>query len=295
MPQDAIQYVSPGEVHQDPHNPRRDGETPDPELEASIKSLGVLQPVLVREDPVGGFVLIAGERRWRAAVKVKVKAIPIIVKADATPEDILAMQVDENMLRRAMNPMDEARALLRLKEHLGSSQRTVAGITGLSQVTVSRMLRLTKLPVAIQRKVEAGEMSASAALTFGEKRSRSGGGGMQALTDEDYLTAHEAFVQLGKAIRQGKPDRARAEAVRAVRHLRPWLPEGLNMDDADGLDLFDGAGPMAGGPTVKCEYCKEAVPVASPAETIQRIQAMSGHFRRSERCDLAHQRRLRKA
>src|SRR5437764_5568123 len=128
------------------------------ELAQSIRSTGIIQPLLVR--PKGGlFELVAGERRWRAAQLAGLARIPAIVR-DIPDERLLEMALVENIQRQELNPIEEAIAYKRLIESLGLTQEEVADRVGKSRNIVATSMRLLKLPGEIQRELEEGRLSA---------------------------------------------------------------------------------------------------------------------------------------
>ncbi len=128
-------------------------------LTASIRELGVLQPVLVRKDETGKFELIAGERRWRAATRAGLDRIPAIVR-DVDDETSLAHAIVENVQRAELNAIEEAAAFLQLIEDFSLTQDQVASRVGRSRPAVANALRLLQLPVDIQRMIIEGRLSA---------------------------------------------------------------------------------------------------------------------------------------
>lgn len=127
------------------------------ELVHSIREFGLLQPVVVRpgED---GFELIMGERRWRASSKAGLATIPAIVR-DTSDDDLLRDALLENIHRVQLNPLEEAHAYQQLLEEFGVTQNELADRIGRSRPQVTNMLRLLKLPVAVQKRVAAGVLS----------------------------------------------------------------------------------------------------------------------------------------
>ena len=127
-------------------------------LADSIRSRGVLQPVLVRPIPGGRYELIAGERRWRAAQMAQRPEIPAIVRHrdDAAS---LELAVIENMAREDLNPIEEARACAALVEELGLTREDVGLRVGRSRVAVSNLIRLLELPDEVHALLERGELS----------------------------------------------------------------------------------------------------------------------------------------
>jgi len=127
------------------------------ELAASIKAQGVMQPVVVRPRAQGGYELVAGERRWRAAQMAGLKSIPAVVK-DVTDEQASAMALIENIQREDLNPLEEAQALHRLKEEFDLTQQQVADAVGKSRVAVTNLLRLLNLAPPVRDMLLAGSI-----------------------------------------------------------------------------------------------------------------------------------------
>ena len=130
------------------------------ELTASIKANGVIQPIVVRR--VGdGFQIIAGERRWRAALKAGLRRVPIVVREIATGQEraVLEMALIENIQREDLNPMDEALAYRRLADEFQLRQEDIAAAVGKDRATVANHLRLLKLPDELRAEVAAGTLS----------------------------------------------------------------------------------------------------------------------------------------
>jgi ParB family chromosome partitioning protein len=128
-------------------------------LAASIREMGVLQPILVRPSMEGTYELIAGERRWRAAKRAGLQLIPAIVRE---VEDASALEhaLVENLHRQDLNPMEEAAAYQQLIEDFGLTQELVAQRVGRSRSGVANTLRLFQLPPTIQRMIVEGRLSA---------------------------------------------------------------------------------------------------------------------------------------
>ena len=118
------------------------------DLSASIKEKGVLQPVLACKDPEGeGFILIAGERRWRAAKAAGLAEIPALIRKD---QDALEVALIENVQRENLNPLEEAEALLKLKSTKGFTDQELARTIGKSRTSVTEILSLNQLPEPIR-------------------------------------------------------------------------------------------------------------------------------------------------
>lgn len=146
------------------YQPRKDfNEEALLELVASIKAQGLMQPIVVRPRPQGGYELIAGERRWRAAQRAGMKTIPALIR-DATDEQASAMTIVENIQREDLNPLEEAAGLERLKEEFQLTQQQIADAVGKSRVAVTNLLRLLNLEPKVR------DLLASGALEMGHAR-----------------------------------------------------------------------------------------------------------------------------
>lgn len=128
------------------------------ELAASMKEVGVLQPIVVTggED---GFVLVAGERRWRAAKRAGLHQIPAVIR-ETTGGPTLVEALIENVQRQDLTPLEEAHAYQQLLENYGMTQEQVASRVGKSRPAISNTLRLLQLPLEIQEMVDSGDLSA---------------------------------------------------------------------------------------------------------------------------------------
>ncbi|MDQ3227877.1 MAG: ParB/RepB/Spo0J family partition protein [Chloroflexota bacterium] len=128
-------------------------------LAASIRVHGVIQPLVVTHGPERGrFILIAGERRWRAARLAGLGAVPAVVK-EAAPRAMLELALVENVVRADLAPLEEAAAYRQLIDDFGLTQAAVAERVGRSRVSVTNTLRLLALPDRVQRALGAGEIS----------------------------------------------------------------------------------------------------------------------------------------
>jgi ParB family chromosome partitioning protein len=128
-------------------------------LAASIREVGVLQPILVRPLEGGRYQLVAGERRWRAAKRVGLQTVPALIRT-VPDESSLEHALVENLHRQDLNPLEEAAAYQQLVEGFGLTHDEVAARVGRSRAAVSNTLRLFQLPPAIQRMVMDGALSA---------------------------------------------------------------------------------------------------------------------------------------
>lgn len=128
-------------------------------LATSIRSQGVVQPIVVRGVGGGRYEIIAGERRWRAAQMAGLPAIPAIVR-ECSDEEALALGLIENIQREALNPLEEAQALQRLLNEFALTHEDLAEKLGRSRAAISNQLRLLRLPEAVHRHLESGALSA---------------------------------------------------------------------------------------------------------------------------------------
>ena len=146
-------------IKSNPNQPRRDfDENALAELAASIKEKGVVTPITVREGD-NGYDLVAGERRWRAAKKLRLRAIPayvVVIKNDA---EMMEMALIENIQREDLNPLEESEAYAVLNSKFGLSHSAIAKSVGKKRVTVTNALRLLKLPPEIRKSIRVGEIS----------------------------------------------------------------------------------------------------------------------------------------
>jgi ParB family transcriptional regulator, chromosome partitioning protein len=147
------------EIHPNPRQPRRHFEAEAVSgLAESIRSQGLIQPVVVRPREAGGYELIAGERRWRAAREAGVSAVPAVVR-EAGDRESLLLAVVENVSREDLNPVEEARAYAVLIDEFGLSLGDVSTRVGRSKPAVSNRVRLLELPQDVLGMVERGQLS----------------------------------------------------------------------------------------------------------------------------------------
>ncbi|WP_171013597.1 ParB/RepB/Spo0J family partition protein [Chitinivorax sp. B] len=125
------------------------------ELAASIKSQGLMQPILARLLVSGGYEIIAGERRWRAARMAGLMHVPVVVRVVAD-EAALAMALIENIQREDLNPLEEALGIQRLVDEFGMTHESCAQVLGRSRSAVSNLLRLLNLPEPVRDLVSEG-------------------------------------------------------------------------------------------------------------------------------------------
>ncbi len=163
--EDIYDLESPGfflcpieKIRPNPDQPRKHIDQDSLEgLARSIKEKGILQPLVVWEVD-GVYELIVGERRWRAAQKAGLKAVPVVIK-DVSPDELLELALVENIQREDLNPLEEAMAYSRLIDELGLTQSQVASRVGRERPTVANFLRLLQLPDYAQADLLDGQLS----------------------------------------------------------------------------------------------------------------------------------------
>lgn len=142
-------------------NPRKDFREDDlAELAESIRQKGLVQPIVVRPDPAsGGYEIVAGERRWRAAQRAQLHQVPAIIR-DLSDQDALEIAIIENVQRADLNALEEAGGYRELMERFGYTQDQLAEVIGKSRSHLANTLRLLKLPAGVQDLVRQGSLSA---------------------------------------------------------------------------------------------------------------------------------------
>jgi ParB family chromosome partitioning protein len=159
VPGATLREVRPDQITTNPKQPRQVfDEDSLAELAHSIKEFGVLQPIVVRAQG-DGFELVMGERRLRAAIVAGLQKIPAIVR-DTADDAMLRDALLENIHRAQLNPLEEAAAYQQLLQEFGATHEELASRIGRSRSQVSNTIRLMNLPVAVQRRVAAGVLSA---------------------------------------------------------------------------------------------------------------------------------------
>jgi ParB family transcriptional regulator, chromosome partitioning protein len=156
---DGTRTISVEEIHPSTGQPRTifDGTRLD-ELAASIKTQGIIQPLIVRLRAGGGYELIAGERRWRAAQRAGLHEVPAVVR-DVAPTQAFEMALVENLQREDLNPLEEAAGYERLVSEFGYTQEQLSERVGKDRSTVANALRLLRLPAAVRDLLAEGKLS----------------------------------------------------------------------------------------------------------------------------------------
>lgn len=156
----VFREIPPGSIVANPRQPRQVFEEESlAELVHSIREVGVLQPVVVREVGQDRYELVMGERRWRAAQQAGLPLLPAIVRATAD-DALLRDALLENLHRQQLNPLEEAAAYHQLLQEFGATHEELARRIGRSRPQISNTIRLLNLPAGVQRRVAAGVLSA---------------------------------------------------------------------------------------------------------------------------------------
>jgi ParB family chromosome partitioning protein len=156
---DGTRTIPIEEIHPSPGQPRHHFDDARlEELAASIRVQGIIQPLIVRARPDGGYELIAGERRWRAAQRAGLHDVPAVVR-DVAPTQAFEMALVENLQREDLNPLEEAAGYQRLMSEFGYTQEQLSERVGKDRSTVANALRLLRLPEPVRALVAEGRLS----------------------------------------------------------------------------------------------------------------------------------------
>ena len=153
--------ISIDQLHPSGFNPRKDFDAAElTELADSIRSKGLLQPIIARPDAQrGGYEIVAGERRWRAAQKAAMHTVPVIVR-ELSDMEAAEFALIENVQRTDLNPIEEATGYTELMERFGYTQEQVSEVVGKGRSYLANMVRLLKLPQPVQDLLQAGKLTA---------------------------------------------------------------------------------------------------------------------------------------
>ncbi|MEQ8650983.1 MAG: ParB/RepB/Spo0J family partition protein [Kiloniellales bacterium] len=209
-------------IHPNRTQPRRHYDEEALEaLAESIARQGVLQPLVVRPHPseVGQYEIVAGERRWRAAQRARLDALPVVVR-DLDDRTTLEIALVENVQREDLTPLEEADAYSRLIEDFGYSQSELGKAVGKSRSHIANTLRLLGLPDPIKRALDEGRLSA--------------GHGRALLTAENPIALAETAVSEGWSVRETE---RRAQNPETRPPAKPRGASGAVPKDADTLAL----------------------------------------------------------
>ena len=207
----GVQFIAIAEIRRSPYQPRRRfDEAALGELARSVKTQGLVQPLVVRQRADGGYELIAGERRLRAAGLAGLDAVPALVR-DATDEQALALALIENIQREDLKPLEEAEALHRLRKEFGMTQQAVAEAVGKSREAVANLLRLLNLAPAVRRLLEEGALEmghARALLSLSSEQQ----GAAARLVAAKKLTVRQTEALVRRMSASGSPESKPAQS-----------------------------------------------------------------------------------
>ena len=167
----GVSYINLSDIKPNPDQPRRDfNNTSLDELSKSIREKGVITPITVRESNKG-YEIIAGERRWRAAKKAKLKSIPAYILNIGDEAEMMEVALIENIQREDLNPIEEAEGYAVLNSKYSLSHDGIAKTIGKKRTTISNALRLLKLPPEIRKSIRSGEITAGHGRAILQKKS----------------------------------------------------------------------------------------------------------------------------
>lgn len=189
-PKATEMYVPIEKLHPNPDQPRKDFSEQDlAELTASIREKGVIQPLIVRNDPTqpGDFQIVAGERRWRSAQQANLHEIPVVVR-QLDDHELLEIGIIENIQRADLNPVEEALGFRQLMDRFGRTQEQMSEALGKSRSHIANQLRLLALPEEVLRFLRDGK------LTSGHARAL--------ITAEQPVELAKQIIKKGLSVRQ---------------------------------------------------------------------------------------------
>ncbi|NNN13403.1 MAG: ParB/RepB/Spo0J family partition protein [Acidimicrobiaceae bacterium] len=229
-PKSALRELPIGQIRPNPMQPRRyfDEESLS-HLAASISSLGLLQPILVRRFADQEYQIIAGERRWRAARRAGLDMIPALVQ-DADDLSSLEQAVVENLHREDLNPLEEAGAYRQLIDDFGLTHDQLAQRMGKSRTAITNSLRLFQLPQRIQEYLAEGSITAGHARAILGSSDRNFQEELAERIKKDQLSVRQAEEAV-KGLKSVPEVSEQAEADKAVRTHKlaevkaPWILE----------------------------------------------------------------------
>lgn len=177
-------------LQSNPYQPRQKfDEAKLQEMAVSIKEKGVLQPILVRESS-NRYEIIAGERRYRAAILAGLESVPVII-VKATNRELLEMALIENLQREDLNPIEQAQGFKMLQSEFGLSQEEIGERMGISREAVTNTLRLLQLPLEIRQMIEQGKISAGHGRVL-----------LRLSNDQERIILAQQIVERGISVRE---------------------------------------------------------------------------------------------
>ena len=236
---ESLREIPIGEIRSNPFQPRQDFNADElKELEESLKTSGLLQPITVRRRPDGsaGYELVAGERRLRAATSLGWTTITAVVRV-FDDRQLLGLALVENLQRSNLNPMEEAEGYDRLISEFGHTQQTVAELVGKDRSTVANALRILQLPNAVRQMIRDGLLAAGHARPLLGLRNEArilelaqeiAMKGLTARDIEQRVREYPQTVETGKP-KRGRPSRVDSRSAE-IRNLEERLRKHLQTD-----------------------------------------------------------------
>ena len=186
------------------------------QLADSITEHGVLQPLIVRSIAAGNYMIIAGERRWRAAKMAGLSEIPVIIRDDLTDEQAMQIAMIENLQRENLNPIEEALGYKELIDRFGMTQDKLAQVLGKARSSVANSLGLLALPNGVQELLRSGSLSAGHCKALKKVKDA-------ALMTELAHKAAEGELSVRQVEAIAKREAARLEEEKDKKELKPRL------------------------------------------------------------------------
>ncbi len=222
----GLQNVAIEEIHPSRDQPRKMfDEARIEELAASIRTQGVIQPLVVRKREGGGYELIVGERRWRAAQRAGLHEVPAVIR-DVVPTRAFEMAMVENLQREDLNPIEEAAGYQRLIAELGYTQESLAARVGKDRTTITNALRLLRLPEEVRDLVVEGRVS------MGHARALLG---LESVDSMVRLARRVAAREMSVRQVEGLVRREREDGANGASHAPPGRPSASARDLAERL------------------------------------------------------------
>ena len=222
--QSTLRRVPIAQVRPNQFQPRKDFQPTElSDLEASLRESGLLQPITVRTAP-GGYELIAGERRLRAARQLGWSDIPAVVR-EVDDRTLLTLALVENLQRADLNPLEEAEGYQRLIEDFGLTQQEVADVIGKDRSTIANILRLLGLPASVRRLIQESKLSlghAKALLSLGDEQA-------MAELAREVVAKGLSVREVERRVREGAPSRVPDDGPPVVADKRP--PEARRIEE----------------------------------------------------------------
>jgi ParB family chromosome partitioning protein len=233
-------------VHPNPKQPRRRFE-PEPAagLTESVRSQGVIQPLLVRSRAAGGYEIIAGERRWRAAREAGVATVPAVLR-EADDRETLVLALVENVAREQLSAVEEARAYAVLLDEFGLALGDVAERVGRSKPSVSNRVRLLELPDDVLGMVERGQLSEGHARAV-----------LAVPDNEGRRRLAREILQKGLSVRAAEQRARWAGAKQKPRRKGATVDPALAVRVRDSIERLTGFGAKVTGARVEIGFADE--------------------------------------